>query len=95
MNYLYYKVIKSRTEHKGVRLFRTTGMFDEVTEVCMSTGEAKRGHGNYVGVFTISRQSFLSNYLAMGYLQPCTKSVYEKAFNLIFNYLRSSKYKKV
>lgn len=56
-------------------------------QVCISTGEAKKGRGNIFGIYKISRMTFMANYLAMSYAIPCGIAEYKKNFNRVLKLL--------
>jgi len=88
IKYQYFKIIDSRTEWLGIRYFKYSPHSDKVVQVCVTTGEVKKGKSNTFGVYLIASLTFLCNYLAVGYCQPCTKKQYEKAFETVVTYLK-------
>lgn len=83
----FYKVIDNRTDYKGVRYFRFNLTSEKVVQVTMNHGEAKKGRTNCFGVSLIHRLTFLSNYMAPGYLVKCTKKEYQKNFTKVVKML--------
>lgn len=81
--YQYYKVKKERQEYLGCRVFKVNFSFEEITQVCFSMGEVKKGKSNTPGIYFIHRLTFFSNYFSMGYVEPITKKEYEKYFKKV------------
>lgn len=75
----YYKIKKEFQNSIGIRYFRFDYNNQYVTQVLLYTGEAKKGKGHYVGVYLISRESFLSNYLGR-FVEKATKSKFDSEF---------------
>jgi hypothetical protein len=88
MNDIYYKVRKERRDYKGDRYFKFNSFSEKVVSVCVNPGEEKKGRTNAFGVYLIHRITFLSNYMAMDYIEPCTKKEYQKNFNKVFEMLK-------
>lgn len=84
----YYKVKPERTEWLGVRFFKVDWDSIKAIQVCVGTGDVKRGKANAVGIYTIDKVTFCTNYLGMGYVTPCTKREFEKKFDLIVSALK-------
>lgn len=83
----YYRVQKSRREYKGERYFRYHPNHEQVTQVCVYPGEVKKGRGNLTGVYLMDRGGFVMNWMAPPYLEPITKSTYDKNFNKVISFL--------
>jgi hypothetical protein len=83
----YYQIKKERQIYHGVRIFRFEYNNPYVTQVCLSAGETKKGKGHYVGVYLISRESFLANYLGMS-VDKCTKAKFDKEFKNLTSKLK-------
>lgn len=77
----YYKIQAKYRQYKGERYFRFEINSDHVIQVCVSEGEIKKGKGHSMGVVIIHANTLLSNYMAPGYLETCSKNKYERAFN--------------
>jgi len=66
----------------GEKYFCMSTDTDTILQVCTNPGvELRRGRTNAVGIYTITRMTFASNYLAMGYCEVITKNEYRKVFN--------------
>ena len=88
-NSVYLKVRKERQDWLGIRYFRLDWSSDKTLQICLSNGaEIKRGRGNNIGVYLISKMTLLSNYMAMDYVQPCTKREFENRFDKIVKLLK-------
>lgn len=81
-------VVDTRQEYLGVRYFRFHPRADHTIQVVIHEGEVKKGRTNAFGVYLISRITFLTNYMAMGYVTPCTKAKYDQAFEKTVNLLK-------
>lgn len=75
----YYQIKKDRQEYLGVKLFRFELNNPYVTQIVVYNGIEKKGKGHYVGVYLISKESFMSNYLGY-YVDSCTKAKFDKTF---------------
>jgi len=84
----YFKVVKNRTEYKGVRYFEFDPQSEKVVQVVVNTGETKKGKTNLVGISYISRITFIANYLSMGYVEKCPKKVYRHNFDIVVKMLK-------
>lgn len=88
--YDYYTVPDKYHRYKGVRFFRVErSTMNDVVQVVLSPGDHGRGRGHLFGITTVSKMTFFSNYLAMQYVVPCEKKLYEKAFNGCVKFLQS------
>lgn len=87
-NETYYKIKPTKTEYYGNRFFKMVPNEEYITQVCQATGETKKGRGNMVGIYSIGKVTFFSNYLAMQYAIPCTKKEYKKAFDKVLKILK-------
>jgi hypothetical protein len=85
----YYKVKKKYRDYKGRRLFKFNPVKEKVLQICISFGERKTGRANLVGIYTISRVTFLSNYRAIEYTEKCTKREFDNAFKRILEKLKN------
>ena len=75
----YYQIKKERQEYLGVKLFRFDLNNPYVTQIVIYNGQEKKGKGHYVGIYLITKESFLANYLGF-YVNKCTKAKFDKAF---------------
>lgn len=84
----YFKVKPERVEYMGTKFFLLATDSDTVLQVCSHPGpEIKRGRTNAVGIYTISRNSFVTNYLGMGYVEPINEPIFKMAFYDMVNSL--------
>jgi hypothetical protein len=89
MNKQFYKTRKERREYHGERYFQLAFDSETVLQVCVSPStEMRRGRSNNIGVYIISRLTFVSNYFAMDYVEPCTRKVFVSQYNKITEMLR-------
>lgn len=84
----YFKIVKTRHDYLGERYFRYNHLADSVVQVCCFPGDAKKGKSNTFGVYIIHRITFLTNYLAQSYAEPCTKAEYNKQFDKVVKMLK-------
>ena len=76
---VYFEIVKERQQYLGVKFFAFSHDSDTVLQVCTCPGvELRRGRTNSIGVYTISKMSMATNYIAMGYVTPITKTQYKK-----------------
>lgn len=87
-NWQYYKVRKERNAYLGVRYFKFNYNEDKCVQVCLFTGDVKKGKSNTFGVYLISKLTLFSNYLATNYIEACTKKQYDDAFNKVVKMLK-------
>lgn len=81
---VYYKVVKDRAHYIGIKYFAVATDSDTVIQVCNCAGvELRRGRTNAVGLYTLTKLSFLSNYLAMGYVEIIPKKEFISEMNKI------------
>jgi len=85
--YHYWKIVQSRNEYLGIRYFKVDMNSEAVIQICVSVGETKKGRGHTFGIYVIDRMTFFSNYLGMGYAEPCDAKEYKKEFKRIVTYL--------
>lgn len=83
----YYKVNPERKEYLGERFFKHNNVVEKVVQVCLYPGDEKKGKSNTFGIYLIHKMTLYSNYLAPGYLIPCTKREYEKQFKKVIKML--------
>lgn len=83
----YYRIDDRRIEYLGCRYFRVDLTSDSVIQVCVTNGEQKKGKGHYFGLYLISRTTFFTNYLGMGYAIPTDKEEYESMKEKVLLYL--------
>lgn len=87
--YDYYAVPDKHHHYKGVRFFRVErGRMNEVVQVVLSSGDCGKGRGHLFGITTVSAMTFFSNYLAMQYVIPCDRKLYQKAFDGCVKFLK-------
>ncbi|HET6991017.1 MAG TPA: hypothetical protein VFJ43_06820 [Bacteroidia bacterium] len=72
-NDAYYKIASNRRDYKGERYFRFNQLSDKVIQVCVYSGDEKKGKSNTPGIYLIDRMTFLSNYLSYGMLFHAAK----------------------
>ena len=89
-NYLFYTIKRERVQYLGMRLFRWNQRSNEVLQIHLGGGEPKRGRNANFGIYMISTPTFFSNYLAMGYAVPCTKTSFKKAFDKVIQVLKTN-----
>lgn len=87
MEIQYFKIKEDRHEYLGERYFKIDWNSDKVVQVCLTTGDIKKGKSNTFGVYLISKQTFVANYLAIGYAVPCAKEEYELMRKKVVKYL--------
>jgi hypothetical protein len=83
----YYQIKKEQQPYLGVKLFRFELNNPYVTQVVLYNGQEKKGKGHYVGVYLITRESFLANYLGYS-VDRCTKAKFDKSFKNIVQKLK-------
>ena len=76
----YYRIAKKYRTYKGMRFFKFTFHSDRCFQVCVNEGEVKKGRGNGMGITLIHSMTFLGNYMAPGYAEPCRKDEYDRNF---------------
>lgn len=59
----YYKVKDDYFKNHGERYFCYNDTQDSVTQILFSSGIKKKGRNSAIGMYTISRTTFLCNYL--------------------------------
>lgn len=79
-NPAFLQVVENRRDYLGERYFQFDYMADKVVQVTLAMGREQRGRANTPGVYLISRLTFFTNYVAMGYTEPITQAVYEQKF---------------
>lgn len=87
----YFKTNKSDSPRFGIRYFRVDFTDESVKalQICETVGaEVKKGKANNVGIYTISRMTLMCNYMAMCYVQPCTKQEFDSAFKRMVQRLK-------
>lgn len=86
----YFKVVPERQHYIGEKYFALSTDSDSVLQVCVQPGpDVRRGRTNAIGIYTITRNSFAVNYMAMGYVAPITKQQYEKHFTSMMDALKT------
>ena len=86
MNKLQYYTTVTRESYIGKRYFKVDWKNDEVVQVVLNGGDYKKGKGNQVGIYVVSRVTFIGNYLGR-FVEPCTKAEYIKGFKKVVEYL--------
>ena len=86
--FVYFKIVKDRQEYLGNRYFKVDWSSDHIVQVCVHPGEPKRGRASNFGVYLISKQTFLSNYMPLNYVEPCTKGQFEKQFDTVVKLIK-------
>ena len=85
----FLRVKKERIEYLGDRYFRFNYDSDKAIQVCISLGkDLRRGKSVALGIYTISKMTLFTNYIAMEYLEPVTKREYKKQFNKVVKILQ-------
>lgn len=84
----YFRIKDERKDYLGDRYFRMNLTSDTVTTIHMGGVDTKRGKSNNIGVYFISKMTFVSNYMAMNYIEPITKNEWNKHFEKIVKMLR-------
>lgn len=87
MAYQYFKIKKENQHYKGVRYFRVNFDHENATQVCLSSGEPRRGMGQPIGLYLIAKTTFFQNYFQF-YTEPATKAQYDKAIKQIMLILK-------
>ena len=87
--YQYLRIKKAKLDYLGERYFRLSFDSDLVLQVCISSGiDRRRGKGNTIGVYLISRMTLLSNYIGTSYVEPITKRQFETQFDKVVKWLK-------
>lgn len=86
----YFKIKDTHTSYKGKRFFKVKDNADSCVQVCAFPGEAKKGHSNNIGIISVHTLGFYSNYVAPGYTERCTKSQFDKYFNILLKVLKDA-----
>ncbi len=84
----YFRTKAERHDYLGNRYFRLDFNSDVTLQICLSTGDIKRGKSNTFGMYLISRLTLFTNYLAPNYCEPCTKKEFDKQFELTIKLLK-------
>jgi len=79
----FFKIKSERIEYLGERYFRFNSNSEKTIQVCLATGDVKKGKSNTFGIYLISKMTFFSNYYAQSYIQEITKKEYEKNFKKV------------
>ncbi len=88
IKYQYFKTKPERYQYLGNRYFRIHFNHDTALQVCLSSGDVKKGKANNFGTYLIAKMTFFSNYLAQCYVEPCTKREFDSKFNLMIKMLK-------
>jgi len=84
----YFKVAKKHSDYLGVRFFKVNYNSDTVVQVCINNGEPKKGKGNHIGVYLISRESLFANYVAYARVVSCERDEYVSAFKTVIKFMK-------
>jgi hypothetical protein len=84
----YYIIIPEKREQLGIRLFAYNPNSDHVVQVCMSSGNKKKGRTSCIGIYEVHRATFLNNYFNYKQVQECSKKEYEKAMTTVYQALK-------
>ena len=87
----YYKITPKYEDWLGKRFFKWDIENDMIIQVCFTTGEKRAGRASTPGINTISKSTFASNYMVAGYIQPSTKSKFDKEAEKCYDYLIGQK----
>lgn len=85
---LFYQISQTRREYLGIRFFRWNPNSGEVVQVCVTSGEPRRGRANNFGIYHITQVTFFQNYLALQYAIPCKESQFREAFSKVLDVLK-------
>lgn len=85
--YQYFKVKKERQHYLGIRYFRVDFNAESTLQLCISSGDMKKGKANNFGMYLISKMTFYTNYAACQYVEHCKKSEFEKHRKMIVKIL--------
>ena len=84
----YYKIKPKYQGYKGERYFKVDYNEDLVVQVVVHTGTDRgKGKNSAIGVYTIQRLTFYSNYLAIPLVDKVTKATFEKKASELFKHL--------
>ena len=87
-SYTYLEIVKDRQEYLGERYFRLDFSSDSVLQICAGSGDTqRRGRSNNIGVYLISKQTLAANYMAMSYLNSCTKRKFDNKLKSVIQLL--------
>jgi len=75
----YYKIDPAKVHYKGDKYFKFEHLQDHVIQVCCKKPDDLKGRVHAVGVYKITRQSFLSNYFRYCTV-PSSKEEFESKF---------------
>ncbi len=87
-NYQYFKTKKERYDYLGNRYFRVDFDSSKSLQICLSSGDVKKGKANNFGIYLIDKLTLFTNYLAQSYCEPCTKKEFDSKFNTVIKILR-------
>ena len=83
----YYKIKPDRVHDQGNRYFKYNFNATHGIQVCLQNeNETKRGRGHYIGIYQISRQTFLTNWYPK-YIDECSEEDFNTAFKKAVNLL--------
>jgi hypothetical protein len=77
----FYKIKEDRISQQGERYFKYNFNSNHAIQVCLQCeNETKRGRGHYIGIYQISRQTFLTNWYPK-YINECSEDDFNTAFS--------------
>lgn len=79
-----YQIARFRQDRFGIRYFRYLEGREYVLQIVINPGSGQKGRSHAVGVYQISRTTFLTNYLAMGYLEQSNQATFDQALKNVF-----------
>lgn len=85
--YQYFKVKKDRQHYLGIRYFRVDFNAHSVLQLCIFSGDMKKGKANNFGMYLISKTTFYTNYAACQYVESCKRSEFEEQQKMIVKIL--------
>jgi len=84
----YFKIKPKYQGYKGERYFKVDYNEDLVVQVVVHTGTDRgKGKNAAIGVYTIQRLTFFSNYLAINLVDKVTKVTFDKKASELFKHL--------
>lgn len=84
MKWQYFKIKEENQGYKGLRYFRWMPSNPNVLQICVSTGEERKGRNATPGLYYIHSSTFLCNYLGMNYCEPVKKKEFDKYCNVVY-----------
>jgi len=84
----YFKIKPKYQGYKGERYFKVDYNEDLVVQVVVHTGTDRgKGKNAAIGVYTIQRLTFFSNYLAINLVDKVKKVTFDKKASELFKHL--------